>query len=222
VLTDLQARLHVPRPFRVLGLELRPFTLGHALTLDSLGLRHVADEHQLSVAVLICALPPGEWQRRLGSRWFAFRAWLWAAQVGLQLRWILWRQGPLAAAAVLQNALAVFRGYCAHHSACPEYRLTRDDATDEPAAGDDAAPRGAPFLESVLVTMLSKLHYPERDALALPLGTALMRYFIYWENEGRLELVNDEDAQLATDLSAEAAARHEETLAKANATLAAA
>jgi len=222
VLTDLQARLHVPKPFRVLGLELCPFSLSHALTLEALGLRALGDESDLAVAVLICALPPGEWQRRLGTRRLAWQVAWWQFQVRCQLRWVMWRQGPLAAAAVLERAATVFGEYCAHHSACPEYRVQSEPAAaDSDTPAEAATPRGAPFLESVLVTLLSRLGYREADALALPLGRALLHYFTYWELEGRIELVNDEDAAQAIAFSEEADRLHESRLAAANALYAA-
>ena len=206
----------------MLGLELQPFTLGHALTLEALGLRAIADEAELALAVLICALPTGEWQRRLGSRRFAWRVAFWSWQIRTQLAWIQWRQGPLAAAAVLERSATVFAEYCAHHSACPEYRSQNEPAApDSDDAPEAATPRGAPFLESVLVTLLSRLHYREADALAVPLGRALLHYFTFWELEGRIELVNDEDAAQAIAFSEEADRLHESRLAAANAIYAA-
>ena len=95
--------------------------------------------------------------------------------------------------------------YCEHHSACPEYRVQSEPAAaDSDTPAEAATPRGAPFLESVLVTLLSRLGYREADALALPLGRALLHYFTYWELEGRIELVNDEDAAQAIAFSEEA------------------
>lgn len=212
MLSDFQTRCHIPRPFRVLGQELRPFTLGHACTLESLGLRTVDDAGALFVAVLVCTLPPGDFQRLMGTRRLALRVWLWTASIRLQLVWTRITQGAPAAFAIVQRAMGLFREYCEHHSACPEFRQLAADSR-----GERSAPRGAPFLEHVRVMLHSKVGYTPAEAIALPLGRALFDYFTYWEGEGRIELLDDDAEKQVNALSAQAEALdHELVIAKAN------
>ena len=212
MLSDFQTRCHIPRPFRVLGQELRPFTLGHACTLESLGLRSVDDAGALFVAVLVCTLPPGDFQRLMGTRRLALRVWLWTTSIRAQLAWVRITQGAPAAFGIVLRALALFREYCEHHSACPEFRQLADEGR-----GERSAPRGAPFLEHVRVVLQAKLGYSPAEAIALPLGRALFDYFTYWEVEGRIELLDDAAEQEVNDLSAQAdQLDHELVLAKAH------
>ena len=66
-LSELHARCYVPRRDVVAGRELRPFTLGHAIALEVLGLRTIApdDFAGLLMAVEVCRRPPGEFLRRV-------------------------------------------------------------------------------------------------------------------------------------------------------------
>jgi len=212
VLSDFQTRCHIPRPFRVLGQELRPFTLGHACTLESLGLRSVDDAGSLFMAVLVCTLPPGDFQRLMGSRRLALRVWLWTSSIRAQLAWVRIILGAPAAFGIVLRALALFREYCEHHSACPEFRQLADEGR-----GERSAPRGAPFLEHVRVVLQAKLGYSPAEVIALPLGRALFDYFTYWEVEGRIELLDDAAEQQVNALSEQAdALDHELVLAKAS------
>ena len=212
MLSDFQTRCHIPRPFRVLGQELRPFTLGHACTLESLGLRSVDDAGALFVAVLVCTLPPGDFQRLMGTRRLALRVWLWTTSIRAQLAWVRITQGAPAAFGIALRALTLFREYCEHHSACPEFRQLSEESR-----GERSTPRGAPFLEHVRVVLQAKLGYSPAEAIALPLGRALFDYFTYWEVEGRIELLDDAAEQEVNDLSAQAdQLDHELVLAKAH------
>lgn len=200
-LAELYARAHVPTAFTVAGVRLPPFTLGHAIALEVLGQGTLADDdwEGLLLALEVCRRPPGKFLRRTLGSWFRLRLILGSA-------WISWRLGPIA----LLREIPKFRAYCARWGTMPSIRR-------DPAAGDSTA--GAPFLEHLLVCLMSRLGYSERDALALPLGTAFLRYAVYWETEGRIELATDAQDELAAALAADAAARHEEILAKANASL---
>ncbi len=212
MLSDFQTRCHIPRPFRVLGQELRPFTLGHACTLESLGLRSVDEAGALFMAVLVCTLPPGDFQRLMGTRRLALRVGLWTTSIRAQLAWTRITRGAPAAFAIVVRALALFRQYCEHHSACPEFRQLAEESR-----GERSAPRGAPFLEHVRVVLQSKLGYSPAEAIALPLGRALFDYFTYWEVEGRIELLDDEAEKEVNALSEQAEALdHELTIAKAH------
>jgi|694.fasta_scaffold12696_11 hypothetical protein len=202
-LAELYARAHVPVAFEVAGTALEPFTLGHAISLEVLGQADLADDDLagLLLALEVCRRPPGAFLR--GTPRLAFR-------LGLRVRafWLGVRYGPLR----LLREIPKFRAYCRHWGQMPSFR-------NDPAQGESTA--GAPFLEHLLVCLMARLGYSESAALALPLGTALLRYTIHWETEGRLELATDAQDELAAALTADAAQRHAEILAAANARLAA-
>lgn len=203
-LSELHARCYVPRRDAVAGRVLRPFTLGHAIGLEVLGLRQIApdDFAGLLMAVEVCRRPPGEFLRRV-QRPLVFLA------LKLRARWL----GLIHSRGWLAGQMDAFRAYCDYWGQMPIQR--RQDSPGE----DDGSQSGAPFLEHVLVALMARLNYREAEALALPLGTALLRYFIYWETEGRIQLVDDAEADRIAELGRLADERHAEILAKANARL---
>ena len=202
-LAELHARCYVPRRDVVAGRELRPFTLGHAIALEVLGLRTIAadDFAGLLMAVEVCRRPPGEFLRKIQNPWFALR-------LMVRARWIAFRRSP----GWLREQMAAFREYCDYYGQLPLQRRSEASETE-------AEESGAPFLEHVLVTLLARLHYAEPAALALPLGTALLRYFIFWESEGRVQLIDAAEEARIAELTRQADERHAEILAKANARL---
>ena len=77
---DLYRRLVIPDRFRVMGYDLVPFTVGHALLFDRLGVEKIEGWADLMVACKLCSV-----SARKAERWACspFRRWLtWT--------WIRW------------------------------------------------------------------------------------------------------------------------------------
>lgn len=203
-LAELHARCYVPRTFTVAGRRLAPFALGHALALDVLGQSALEDDDFAGflLALAVCEQPPERAVEGLTEP---------ATQLRLALRawWLNVRRRP----AWWREQIAAFRNYCDYWGQLPA-QIRDDDA-------DDADPSaGAPFLEHVLVCLMSRLGYTEAQALRLPLGTAVLRYFVYWESEGRVKLRSQAGEDHARELLRLADQRHDEIIAAANARLA--
>ena len=203
-LAELQARCYVPRIVTIAGRRLGPFTLGHALALEVLGQSALEgdDFPGFLMALEVCRRSP---ERAVAD--FA-RPWV---RVRLHLRalWLITRRGP----DWFRREIAAFREHCDYWGQLPEQ--IRDDE-----AGADSDPAaGGPFLEHVLVSLMARLGYSERDALRLPLGKAVLRYFVFWESEGRVKLRNQAGDDHARELMRQADENHAATLAAANARL---
>lgn len=180
----------IPDPFTILGLELRPLSIGRLLLLHRFGV--LADGHQpkdfqdLVLGVLICSRPVAEVSAFLRARRLPVAMWLWRKRVG---------KSP----ARMAQAFGLFKRY----SKRPQIGVNTHDN------GPDGVP-GAPWLQHLRVELLSKCHWTIADIEERPYGEAVWDYYTYWENLGKLDI--DEGERLA-ELAAvvgEANARHAE------------
>jgi hypothetical protein len=152
----------------VLGTRLHAFTLGHALL-------QPAELADLILFVELCRVPFAAALRRSRSRWFG--VWLW--QQGLKWRRLSWSEEAL-----IRQTLD---RYLAEANSAP---MTWSEM------GRHGRKSGAPMLQSLKVTLMSRLHKSEAEALATPLVLATWDYFAYWEQEGAIKITNDTDAGL--------------------------
>ena len=209
-LSDITARRWLPVSHRVLGQRLQPFALGHAMALEAYGCENPQSHPDLCLAVLICALKPGEFTKRWDKKWFMFqvRVWLWLLGRKLEK---LTKEDPDAAMAALGAQFAAFDAYVKHYAQAPEYRVRE-------ASDDGEGANGAPFIQHVRVYLMEKLGYSADEVLRLPYGDALLDYYTSLEIAAHITLVDDASAEQAEAMAAEAndPERHAETLRQAN------
>jgi hypothetical protein len=79
---DLIARRIQPERFRVLGLNLKPMTLGHLAILESMGILNARDPGELGLCCLVCSTSHRGAMKRIESRWLPFVSWFWGMRIG--------------------------------------------------------------------------------------------------------------------------------------------
>lgn len=192
----------IPEPVAILGVRLRPFSLGHVLLLNRFGNAfgtvkrpELAD---LIQAIVICSqdyadaladmddpdLPAhvARWQRKLAPR-----NWLGIRQPGLGF-------SP-------RDALAAFAAYVREGSSFPLFSV------DESKIGGVVA---VPMVQSVKVTLQSKMHLAESEVLNRPWGLCLWDYFTLHAQEGNCKIGDTADYD---KLQAMADAQHDRLVA---------
>ncbi len=168
----------LPAPVAVLGMPLRPYSLGHELYLIregnplAAGSPH-ANRFDLTQAVLICCQ---SWEEsRLAHRDPLIRLKLWA-----------WNRR--ARKLDTQTELKAFLDY--QQSGTLEFKI------DDTARPDRESPRlpGAPFLLRLHAFLMERLRINEAQAWDYHYGLAVMRWEAHWEQEGGLYIYNAHDA----------------------------
>jgi len=185
-----------PATHRVCGYRLRPFTLGHAFLFDRL-LLHRLDSMlaggtklpstgELRLAVAICQRTHAQAVRFVQSTWGAW--WL---------RWGMLRVNFLN----VHKGVFQFVEYRKAHSDCPE-------AWSNPE--NKSKPICSPPLQQVKLTLIGRMGYTEEQAMDTSLSRALFDHFCFWEMEGKMNLVGDEERSLTEDLKNEQSAIRKE------------
>lgn len=192
----------IPEPVAILGVRLRPFSLGHVLLLNRFGNAFGTGKRpelaDLIQAIVICSqdyesaladlddpdLPNhvARWQRKLAPR-----NWLGIRQPGLGF-------SP-------RDALAAFADYVRAGSSFPLFSV------DESKIGGVIS---VPMVQSVKVTLQSKMHFAESEILDRPWGLCLWDYFTIHAQEGNCKIG---DATDFDDLKKRADEQHERLVA---------
>lgn len=176
----------LPEPFRILGLRLRPFSLGHYLLLQRFGCAclnepepgappAVIPRADLILGVLICSMRHQEFLQFIEQKNFTREVRRWGQRAGLF---------------ELQPKSDLFRQYLAASLTEPDYIPLRP--------GDDTGD----WAQSLKLTLVTRLNHSEAEALDMPLSQALADYFKLAENEGLLRLLTPEDRAMAEANSA--------------------
>lgn len=175
----LLAEAALPAPTVVLGLLMRPYSLGHELFL----LREEnplvteptkANAGHLLQAVWVCASTWDE-AKRTPYDWLA----------GLKLKLLAWRNRG----ANIETQTLLWLAY--------RYKGTAEFPLSEIASPDKQSGRlpGAPFLLRLHMFAMEHLRLSESAAWDYPYGLAKMRWACYWEQQGGLDIYNDNEAE---------------------------
>jgi len=164
----------LPDPYRILGLRLKPFCLGHYLLLQRFNCAFVASEPQpitredVLLGVLICSMWNNEFLEFISGKGFWSEVRKWGKRVGIF---------DLTAKAGL------FQRYLDESLHEPEYiEINSGEGTGE-------------WSQNVKMTLMTRLHYDEQSALNMPLSKALAEYYKLAESEGLIRLLTPEDAE---------------------------
>lgn len=166
------ARAAIPDPYRILGLRLRPLSLGHLLLLQRFNCAFLADlpttvtKADLLLGVLICSMRPDAFLDFLESRGFVRAVAEWGKKI---------KKFDFAAKAEL------FRQYLSTALQEPEY-IALQPGSDE---GD--------WVQSLKLTLTTRLGYTDAEAWELPISKALAEYYKLAEAEGLLRVLTPED-----------------------------
>lgn len=170
------AKAALPAPAVILGLPMRPYSIGHELWLtrqkNPLAGQGDCSRAQLEEAALVCS------ESWAGAREMN-RDWLMIPKIKL---W-KWRMRKESTA----RAVELFRNYRAEGS------ITFPN--ESPNRGGQASRiPGAPFLLRLIRFLMDQNRLKESECLDYPLGLAHMHYCAYWESQGALEVYNEHDA----------------------------
>ena len=183
------ANAFVPEPFRILGLRLKPFSLGHYLLLRRFNCAFVQDEpgsatvDDLVLGVLICSLSQSAFLQFIEQKDFLKQMAAWGKKFG---------------SVDFKEKADLFQQYLRQGLSEPDYITLR--GTDSP---------GGDWAQSLKLTLTSKLGHTEAEAMDMPLSQALADYYKLAENEGVIRLITPEE-RAAGDANAAAFAKLEE------------
>lgn len=168
---DLYRRLTLPTRFRVLGLRLVPFTVGHARLLDRLELDEINDGAGCLLAAKLCSMPADQAEAWVTSRFLGLRMIL--------LAWPRWRM--MRSAAEVNEGVRVFGQYLEESTKVPSFVGT----------GESGSPLGTPFAQHLRSVLLSRLGYTPEQVDRTPYLQAMWDYIAHMESEGRIEIPKD-------------------------------
>ena len=176
-----------PAPYRILGLVLKPYSIGHALLLEEESHTNLPMPVALAAAVWICANSWAENRRMRLSLWSNIKLDIWSWRC---------RRGRF--------------DFKAEHEAFRRY--VRDGSLHFPISeitivggelGGDPRPSGAPFLLSLQQFIMMKAGKSEEEAWDYPFGLAKMRMAVYYENEGSLAIKSEAEVIFDQAVAAE-------------------
>jgi len=195
----------VPEPFRILGLSLRPMSIGRYRLMQRFNVAFVADGPakagiaDLLLGILICSMRCDEFKAWANSPSFARDVRRWSRQINPapfvgRLPWVgrLWRDRH---AFNVYEKIALFKRYLKTSYKTPLYwDLTQNDRVS-----------GAHWSQSIEITLRSKVGWSKEEIDEEPLSKALMDFYKFAENEGAIQLMSDQEIELlkASGLSVE-------------------
>ena len=177
----------VPEPRTVLGLRLKPFSLGHVILLNRIESAFVTggvpDYNDLAASVFICALT---FEDALASfddpdRDRVMR--LWHDRITGADRWSVrlgWRKPKLVD---LADGCRLFSDYLTEHSKVPKYSFNAEDFRE----------MECPQVQVVKMTLMRDLHIPEAELLNRSWGLCLWDYVTLKAMKGEVRLYKQED-----------------------------
>ena len=192
-----------PEPWQVLGVNLKPFSLGHYIKLYRLGCAYVADETKqptlgdLVLGVAVCSM--GSHQDPAKD---PFWIWLNREEPGGWRKWFyrlckkLGKKVPSPAEldmALFGRAVGMFdfadkarlfADYIDAHSKAPAYWET---------GKQDGGGNGGHWSQSVLHVLVSKCGYTQEEAHNVPLSKALADFFKHAESEGAVRIMTEQE-----------------------------
>lgn len=191
-----------PEPWQVLGVRLRPFSLGHYLKLSRLGCAFVSDKEEratlsdLLLGVVVCSMPTTveagndpfwQWLGRTdgGWRYKFYSLWqrLMRKPVATPAEYDAYLWGKKTGEIDLPAKVKLFSDYMEQCSAATAYVEEHRQ---------DAKLSGAHWTQSVLSCLVSKCGYSMQEALNLPVSRALADFLKHAESEGAVRLLPEE------------------------------
>lgn len=185
----------IPEPFRILGLRLKPLSLGRYRILNRFGCAFVADEksgagaRDLVTGALICSMSCDEFLGVYGTRRFRklLKAWYrkfcpaWWHFI-IPRRWRQRRNKRFAD--LILEAIKLFQEYIDEGSRRPDYFIERENAVS-----------GAHWSHSVEVALRSEVGWTKEEIDEAPLTKALNDYFKHAESQGAIRLMTAEEIE---------------------------
>ena len=189
-----------PEPWQVLGVKLRPFSLGHYLKLSRLGCAFVSskEEHatlsDLLLAVVVCSMPTTvDTEKDPFWQWLARRSggWRWRVYslcqrikrkpVATPAEYDAFLWGKRVGQVDLPARVKMFTDYMEACSTSPPY--VEEHQSTPPKAS------GAHWTQSVLSCLVAKGGYSMEEALNVPISRALSDFIKQAESDGAVRIL---------------------------------
>jgi len=189
-----------PEPWQILGVKLRPFSLGHYIKLSRLGCAFVSEKEtqatlsDLLLGCVVCSMPTAVDQERdpfwlwlgrrrggLRYRLYCFKQWLRRKPAATPAEYDAFAWGQSIGEIDLSAKVALFSDYMDQCSAAPAYV---EEHRDTPAKLS-----GAHWTQSVLSSLVSQCGYTMEEALNVPISRALADFIKQAESDGAVRLL---------------------------------
>jgi hypothetical protein len=190
----------IPEPFRILGLKLKPLSLGRYRLMRRHDVAFVddasrdADVSDLLLGVLICSMRVDEFAQFVDSRTFhqeiarwkrKTSRWGWLGCLPVVGRWFARRNSFNAVQKIL-----LFQQYIAAHTEAPKYwDMSQSDGGS-----------GSHWSHAMEVALRGELGWTKEEIDEEPLSKAIADYFKLAEDSGSVRLMNDWELQMIADL----------------------
>ena len=168
----------IPEPFQILGLRLKPFTLGHYITLKRFGCAFVSDEKteaekgDLLLGCLVCSMNNREFLEFLEAEDHEAKVVEWGEKCG---------------AFNFAEKCQLFADYLAASFHEPSFSVIGDQQGD--TSGD--------WSQNLKLAMMLKLNASEEAVLNTPLSSLMSDYFRLAEMDGLIRIESEGDAAAA-------------------------
>lgn len=168
---ELHRRLTLPDVYRVLGIRMATFTVGHARLLDRLELSEIGDGSQALLFALLCRFKTAaEADKWLCSRFLSWSLVLWTNR----------KRRLLANPIEVTAAVEAIRDYLDASTQVPEYYSNHKDESGKAV--------GSPFYQHLRTILISKLGYFPQSVDDTPFLQAMWDYLSYMEAEGHISI----------------------------------
>lgn len=200
---DIYRETFLQDAIEVLGLRMVPFTIGHAVMLDRMGIDKIRDPESLMTAVLVCSMSVKQFERRIRTHWFTVWVvwWSWRSERR-------WSKDPES----YVRSHKLFAEYLDEQTACPDFDLIRSS---------DGIEGGVPFVQYLRGVLIAKLGYDPSKVMETPFTQAYWDYCSFMEYERAIEVLDGRRGENADARFADADAKHDERIRKATESMAA-
>jgi hypothetical protein len=168
---ELHRRLTLPDVYRVLGIRMATFTVGHARLLDRLELAEIGDGSQALLFALLCRFKTAA----EADKWLCSRFLSWSLVV-----WTNRKRRLLANPIEVTAAVEAIRDYLDASTQVPAYYSKHK--------GGDGETVGSPFSQHLRTILISKLGYSPQSVDDTPFLQAMWDYLSYMEAEGNISI----------------------------------
>jgi hypothetical protein len=201
-MSDAYFQRAFPEPYRILGLSLRPMSLGRYRLLKRFDCAFVAEEEaraqlgDLIIGVLICSMRCDEFLEWAGSKDFAQDVSQWGDRIlGMGFLGIPGRMGLINPpfgrwwrkrhGFNVVEKMQLFNRYISEANKLPAFLQEE---------GDNSA-SGAHWTQSMEVALRGELGWTKEEIDEEPLSKAIADYYKWLENQGAIQLLSDEQME---------------------------
>jgi len=203
----------IPEPYVVLGLSLRPFSLGHYIWLRRLECCYVSSEaatptrEDLILACLVCSMSFDDFSRWVCAERLPLITRLWAAAKailrlrlseariawdGLESELLVMRWGRRVGFFDLKEKSELFQRYLKSNSQLPKFWVEKEESKQ--CGGD--------WAQSVFLALTGDCGFTREQAYNMPLREAFLHFFRNAEKHGAVTLMTEGELELAEGLTA--------------------